>query len=168
MKLVGAFILVAAAYAVGHFEAVKRELRVRQLAGMISALELLESHIVYGRTLLADALRRVGEQRPEVGSPFLESAKLLESGASFSQAWRLALSAWARDAALAHDDLRPLWDLGTVLGRSAADDQARHMKWVKSQLEVGWNDARQRLPELSRLYRALGVCGGLILALLLY
>ena len=75
---------------------------------------------------------------------------------------------WARRSAFGPGDIRPLEHLAGVLGLTAADDQARHMQWVKSQLETRLVEARQRLPELSRLYRALGVCGGLTLALLLY
>lgn len=168
MKLVGALLLVAAACAIGHLQAARREQRVRLLAGLIGAMDLLESHIVYGRTLLAEALWRVGEQRADVGSLFLEAARLMEGGLAFSKAWRKALSAWSWGTALTAGDVRPLRDLGDVLGRSPADDQARLLRWVKSQLHAGWHDAREKLPELTRLYRALGVCGGLILALLLY
>ena len=64
MKLVGALLLVAAACAIGHLQAARREQRVRLLAGLIGAMDLLESHIVYGRTLMAEALRRWESSAP--------------------------------------------------------------------------------------------------------
>ena len=73
-----------------------------------------------------------------------------------------------RGPALLESDLAPLVHLAPVLGLSEGGDQARHLRWARSQLEVKLAGARQRLPEVARLCRALGVCGGLILALLLY
>gem|GEM_PF-2736686 len=168
MKLLGALLVVAGAYALGHIEACRRERRVRELTASISALTLLESHVVYGQCLLADALRRVGEEHPEVKPPFLGAARRLEEGCSASRAWREAIGAWSKGAALVDGDLVPLVQLAGILGLSDAEDQARHLRWAKSQLETRLAAARERLPETARLCRALGACGGLVLALLLY
>lgn len=168
MKLLGALLLVLGTYAVGHVEALKRERRVHQLSAMIAALGLLESHIVYGRTLLSDALWQAGEARPEVRRLFWEANQRLRQGEAASTAWREAVAVWARHSAFRPGDLRPLEHLAGVLGLTSAEDQARHMRLVTSQLEAGLVEARERLPEQSRLCRALGVCGGLTLALLLY
>lgn len=168
MKALGALLLVVGAYALGHFEALKRERRVKQLSAMIASLGLLESHVVYGRVLLADALWRVGEDRAEVRRLFWEAASRMKEGHAASTAWKEAIAKWARLSAFNPGDLRPLEHLAGVLGLSSAEDQSRHIKWVTDQLEARLVEARQRLPELTRLYRALGVCGGLTLALLLY
>ena len=88
----------------------------------------------------------------------------MEGGLAFSKAWRKALSAWSWGR-LSLQATCVLPRPGRRVGKVAQDDQARHLRWVKSQLHAGWHDAREKLPELTRLYRALGVCGGLILAL---
>jgi len=168
VKLLGALLVIGGAAALGHLEAVRREKRARELAAVITALELLESHVVYGQVLLADALRRVGEAQPGAGWAFLRAAERLEEGWPASRALRESFSAWAARSALLESDLAPLVHLAPVLGLSEGGDQARHLRWARSQLEVKLAGARQRLPEVARLCRALGVCGGLILALLLY
>src|SRR5690606_39475364 len=75
VKLLGALLVIGGAAALGHLEAVRREKRARELAAVITALELLESHVVYGQVLLADALRRVGEAQPGAGWAFLRAAE---------------------------------------------------------------------------------------------
>lgn len=166
MKLLGAFIVVAASAALGHLEACKRERRVRELAASVAALTLLESHVVFGQCLLADALDRVAGAHPEVRHPFLWAARRLREGCSASRAWTEGLESWP-EKALLPADLTPLYELAGILGLSAADDQARHFRWARSQLEARLSTARERLPESARLCRALGACGGLTLALLL-
>src|SRR5690606_34668264 len=99
---------------------------------------------------------------------FLRAAERLEEGWPASRALRESFSAWAARSALLESDLAPLVHLAPVLGLSEGGDQARHLRWARSQLEVKLAGARQRLPEVARLCRALGGCGGLILALLLY
>lgn len=168
MKAVGAILLIAGSYALGHAEARRRERRAGELSALVSALSLLESHIVYGRALLADALRHVGEDRPEVRRLFWEAARLLGQGRTASSAWKEAVTRWGRASALVPSDLRPLEQLAGVLGLSSAEDQARHIRWAASQLEARWEEACRKLPEVVRLCRALGACGGLTLALLLF
>lgn len=168
MKLAGALLVIAGAFALGHLEALRRERRVRELTVVISALTLLQSHVVYGRSFLADALRHVGEEHPEVAPWFCRAARRIDEGEAASRAWREALAAWSRRSALAPGDVGPLAELAGILGLSAADDQARHLLWARTQLETRLAAARERLPERARMCRALGVCGGLLLALLLY
>jgi len=88
VKLLGALLVIGGAAALGHLEAVRREKRARELAAVITALELLESHVVYGQVLLADALRRVGEAQPGAGWAFLRAAERLEEGWPASRALR--------------------------------------------------------------------------------
>jgi len=168
VKLLGALLVIGGAAALGHLEAVRREKRARELAAVITALELLESHVVYGQVLLADALRRVGEAQPGAGWAFLRAAERLEEGWPASRALRESFSAWAARSALLESDLAPFGPPGSGPRPVGGGDQARHLRWARSQLEVKLAGARQRLPEVARLCRALGVCGGLILALLLY
>lgn len=167
MRWLGAFILVTTAAALGHLVASERERRVHQLAALVHGLHQLETEIVYGLSLLSDAFERVAVSHPECAALFAEASRTLKRGAGVGVAWAAGVDAVARGTALDREDIRPLVKLGGILGLASAEDQRRHIRLAQSEVESRLSEARRKLPDISRLYRTLGVCGGLIVALLL-
>lgn len=168
MRAVGAALLVVSACLLGQRAAARRERRVGELTALLNGVHLLETEIVFGRLLLAEALARAGALNPRCRLLFERGARGVAEGRSAAEAWNEALEAWRRSSALAGEDLEPLRRLGGVLGLSSAEDQARHLKLAQRELSLRLDAERERLPQVTRLYRLLGVCGGLALVLLLY
>lgn len=168
MRAAGAALVLVCSCLLGQRAAAGRERRAAELEALISGLHLLETEIVFGRRLLAEALMRVGTVHPQCRLLFEKGAQGVAEGRSAQQAWEEAVRAWGKASALAREDLEPLLRLGAVLGLSHGDDQARHLGLARRELLHRLEAERQRLPQLVRLYRLLGVFGGLALVLLLY
>lgn len=167
MNAVGALMVVGGAAALGHSMALYRERRVQELNALTHAIQRLETEIVYGMVLLPDALGRVAKGGGPCADLFQRAADALNKGESAAESWMRALEGWRKRSALTPEDVVPLERLSGVLGVSGAEDQSRHLRYVRSELVFRLEQARDRLPETTRLFRALGVCGGLALALLL-
>jgi len=167
VKWVGAFILITAAALLGHLYARERERRVRHLETLIHSLELLETEVVYGLAYLVDACRRVASDQAECRSLYAVAATRMIAGAPAGAAWQSGVRALLRQSALSEEDVRPLEMIGSVLGQCSADDQKRHLRLARRQINVRLAEARERLPQVARLWRTLGLCAGVAIALLL-
>ncbi|BAU27416.1 stage III sporulation protein AB [Aneurinibacillus soli] len=172
LKLMGAALIIAASTLIGMLLArriAKRPTHIRQLR---AALTLLETEIVYGATPLQEALgtiaQRVGGEA--AGPLFRRAASLLaeEPELSTAECWRQAVQeSWSATAM--HDAERDVTlQLGAMLGRSDREDQRKHIQLAVINLENEEQTARDNQRRYEKMYRSLGVLGGLLLVILLY
>ena len=82
---------------------------------------------------------------------------------TFSEAW--ARTAGKQD--LPEIDRALLCEIGEILGRYDADNQARTLEALQRQLDISLAAAREKRRAYGRLYALAGVLGGLILAVVL-
>jgi len=167
MKAIGAALVVAGAALLGHLAASERERRVRELDGLLYGLNLLETEVVFGLTMLPIALERAAQGGSGAGALFSTAARELRKGSGAAKAWVAGIRALERRSALKEGDMMPLLYLGGTIGLSSAQDQSRHLQLARRQIEARLEAERRRLPQVARLVRALGLCGGLAAALML-
>ncbi|MDN5294298.1 MAG: stage sporulation protein [Eubacteriales bacterium] len=84
-----------------------------------------------------------------------------------SEAWARALQEIDNTWALTAADTAILRDLGPNLGTSDRQDQSRYLQMAMKQLEGELGRAEELASKNGRLWRWLGLLGGLFLALLL-
>lgn len=166
MKAIVALVVVLAAALLGHLAASERERRVRDLAGLLYGLALLETEVVYGLTVLPIALERSARGSAGAANLFFTAARALRDGMGASEAWLAGIRALERRSALRPEDLAPLMYLGGTIGLSSAEDQSRHFQLARRQIEAHLAAERERAPQSARLLRTLGLCGGVAAALL--
>src|SRR5690606_36436474 len=135
----------------GQRAAAGRERRVAELTALLNGVHLLETEVVFGRLLLAEALARAGALHPQCRLLFELGARRVAEGRSAAEAWREALEAWEKVSALTWEDLEPLVRLCGVLGLTSAEDQARHLGLAQRELSLRLDAERQRLPHIARL-----------------
>lgn len=167
MRWLGLVLVVGSAALIGHLLAREKERRVGELGALLHSLERLETEVVYGLTYLQEAFERIAADCPECRPLFGAAAAALAQGAPARRAWRAGLASFGRQGGVTPADLRPLERIGPVLGLTSAEDQRRHLRLVRREVELRLAEAREQLPQTARLCRALGVCGGVAVALLL-
>lgn len=170
-KLLGAGLTLAACTGIGFTLAREYTERPRQLRAIESALQMLETEIVYGATPLTEALDHIAAGcDPGVTVLFQQTAKELRQagGCTAGEAWRQALDAFYQASAVKTADIAVLKRLGASLGLSDRRDQEKHLKLAREQLRQEIRLAEELALKNSRLYRYLGVLGGLALVLVLY
>ncbi|WCN38921.1 stage III sporulation protein SpoIIIAB [Aneurinibacillus uraniidurans] len=172
LKLIGAALIIAASTLIGmQFarQVARRPIHIRQLR---AAFTLLETEIVYGATPLQDALatiaQRVGGEA--AGPLFHRAATLLaeESELSTAACWRQAVQeSWSKTA-MQDAEREVVLQLGAMLGRSDREDQRKHIQLAVINLENEEQTARDNQRRYEKMYRSLGVLGGILLVILLY
>ena len=168
LKVLGAMLLICGAAAMGFSAAGVLRRRVEGLRGLLAALERMEREISFRLTPVPDLIRLLARDAPPPVNGFFRAclARLPRLGERrFSELWREALAECPMD--LAPED-RTLWgEVGDVLGRYDAGGQLASLEEIAARLRRQLERAEADHARLGRVYGALGLTAGSMLAILL-
>lgn len=168
VRILGSLLLVAAAVQLGNLYATKFTKRRLELKDLGDSLDLLETEVFYGATPLPQALRHLaGRSASTAARLFSLSAAHLESSDAFPEAWKRAVGTYFEASCLHPKDKDALVFLGDVLGTSDRADQSRHLKAAVQRVRHLEADAERTEAPSVKLWRSVGLLGGLALAVLL-
>lgn len=167
MKTVGCVLLLCASAWFGLGAVWGLKARTDQLRAFLGALEEMERELSCRLSPMPELLERLAGTTGPVGEFFaLCAGKLDRLGErSFSQLWNGALE--AADLSLDGEDLRPLLELGSSLGRYDSASQCAAVGQARARLEVRLEAAEERRERLGRVYGALSLAVGMVLIILL-
>lgn len=142
------------------------KVRVSALKSFLGAIQLFQAEIVFRRTPLPDILPLVERECPGAASAFFRQvgARMTETGAGFSSAMNQLLPQ-LRFFELRQDELDWIASVGHIAGRYDAPMQADRLSVVISRLERSLQQAQEEYGQKGKLYRALGVTAGIMIAL---
>lgn len=169
LKLAGAIIVLVSATGIGFKLADRLNERPRQIRHLISCIGALKSYIGYVSLPLADALINcTNGTSGAVNDLFHKMGRILiENGwMTPNEALKAAIS---DNPSLAFEspELEVLSVLAANLGSTGRDDQKNCLSMVQEQLGKIEQDAIRIRDQNSKMYRYLGVCGGLAIVIVL-
>lgn len=170
LKIMGSLLVVAAGTGAGFSMASRYGERQRQIGQVIGCLTALQSYVNYIAMPLPDALRECGAQ---VDGPVREL--LCRTGDALSvsgwltprQALIGAMDSIGPRLALGGAERELLLQLAANLGTSDRGEQQRYLAMVLEELGRIDLEARRARDQNAKMYRYLGICGGLAVVLLL-
>lgn len=171
LKLIGAVMVVAASGLGGLAVAGNYSRRPRELRTLRSALQMLETEVVYSATRLPEALARVAGNCDRLVEPLFSRAAAelaTATGITAANAWENALNHYYPGTALKPQDLSILRSLGSSLGRSDREDQVKHLHLAMEQIKTATAGAEEEAARNIKLWSYLGFLGGLITVLVIY
>lgn len=171
LKAIGICLTVVSCGGLGLVWARNYEQRPSQLMALESALQLLETEIIYGATPMEDAMELVANRcDKEIRSLFEKTADQLKkmNGITAGEAWNKALEKFYPETALNKSDYYILKRMGAVLGCSDREDQTKHLELTKSQLKMAAKQAEALARKNAGMFKYLGFLGGLFLVLIIY
>lgn len=171
VKLLGGVLTVLAATLVGFQIAARYAERPKQLRRLISALQVLETEILYGATPLPDACRRIAQRtQAPVGPFFGRVAEYLGDGLgrTAEEAWQAALAELVSESALKPVERDVLRSFGRTLGVSDREDQIKHIRLAIAHLHTEEREARDEQTRNEKMWKYLGALLGLTVVILLY
>jgi stage III sporulation protein AB len=148
MKLLGAVLIILASTWAGVEWSRTVSERSRQLRQLKAALQSLEAEIVYGMTPLSVACSHICRQVGHPISWFFDSfRKKLDAGPG------TAYEAWKQ--------------LGATIGQHDREHEQKQIKLALIHLEREESEARDNQMKYERMFKSLGVLGGILLVILL-
>ncbi|HHY37914.1 MAG TPA: hypothetical protein GX507_03190 [Clostridia bacterium] len=168
LKITGGLILVGSTAYMGHLASVDLERRLQMVRGLRSGLEVLETEIAFGATPLDMALKRVSAAVDGGAATFFETAASALRGDTRTtgpEAFTAALREAERRSPIGKPEFEVLSALSFSIGVSDVKDQVRHVRLAEERLKVIEEKVALEVEKNARLYRILGLFGGLALAL---
>lgn len=163
LKLAGAVLLIAAGFLAGFLESYKLAVRVERLEAFLRFLSAAKTEVRYSAMPVARLVRRHGGELPFLGL----CADRCEAGADWAQAWASAVSEEAEQEGFSEKDAAMLLDFGAGFGASDTQGQLAHFDLYAGLAAAALKEAREERDRKSKLYRMLGISGGMAAAILL-
>lgn len=167
LRAMGAGCIIIGAGLLGERAAEKEQQDLATVEAFLVALAVLEAEIAYLTSDLAEAFTKTAQSSQKTAGLFVRAARGLERGEGARAAWLAACREWGAARRLPARHVEILERLGAAWGPWRAKDHVRHIRLTRQLLKDEQQVMRVRIGHTCRLWRYLGVSGGLLLALLL-
>ena len=170
LKLAGGVLVLLVSSWIGFQLAARCSGRPQHIRQTVSCLTSLKAYITYASLPLHEALLQCthGTEGP-VADFFTHTSVLLEQNAGLSpqQAISTVLSTMQGQLLLKQSELELLSILGANLGIMNREEQGNYLTMIIEQLERFEREATRLRDLNTKMYRYLGICGGLAIVILL-
>ncbi|HHT65840.1 MAG: stage III sporulation protein AB [Caldicoprobacterales bacterium] len=170
IKLINSCVIILISTFIGLELARRYVARTRELSALQGALSRLETEILHYASHLPEALIRIGESvGGGTGRLFCLTGQTLTDKKKFTvaEAWSSSLGQLKRELFFQQEDLDILHRFGNQLGSSDREGQVRFIRLTLLQLREEEQKARMIRDKYEKMYRNLGILGGIALAILL-
>ena len=170
LKIFGASLILFAAYFYGYNISSVYHKRVCQMEEILLGLEMFLAEVNYGLTPLPQAFIYIGSRlkRP-VGDLFLDSAALMQKskGLSARECWLKALKKNLDALELPREGMELVDRLGHLWGKGDKNGQLKQIALIQELLRQALREARNEYQKNDKLWKYLGLLGGLTLVIFL-
>lgn len=171
LKLVGSIFVIFAGSYLGFSIAKRYIKRPNNLRQVLSCIVSLKSYINYTVMPLSDSLMNCAlGANQEVTNFFITTANLLKNNYLLlpQEAIQQSLILHKNKLSLTKEDCEVLLLFGCHLGEMNREEQQKYLTMIQKRLEILEGEATALRDKNSKMYRYLGVCGSLMVVLLLF
>ena len=171
LRLIGTLLVVVGSVGLGWYFSMRESFRQRDLINFKKALLMLASEIEYKRTTLPEACTNITKRTDgEVSNVFTRFGKLLSenNGETAYQLWVQALKPCQTETHLQPEDFIVLEDFGKTLGYLDKQMQKNAINIAVSYIDEKVTILGTSSEKNKRMYRSLGLCGGMMLSVVLW
>lgn len=171
LRAIGSVMILGGCFGMGLLYRERMRVRKKTLQQLLDILELFESEVRYGRSVLPECCRRVGEQ---VGEPFgaalKRAAMCAQAGEdnAFPEVFAKEVGEMLRELPLSEEDKEDFFRFLSPVGYRDEKMQLRAMEQSRERLGRTRDRLEQESAEKSRIALGLGAMGGLLLILILW
>lgn len=170
LKIIGAVIIVLSSTLIGFFYSRKEEYRINDLNEMKRAFTILISEIEYASNSLPESMINISNKTENpISKILIDFAENLnkKDGQTIQQLWTEAVIRNKNDTYFIDEDLENIKSFGSTLGYLDRNMQINNINIMIDYI----NKKTDTLSEISiknkKMYRSLGILGGMIIAIIL-
>ena len=170
IRLAGGLMVIGAATLFGFRAAEAVEEEYRQIQDIRRIMYMLQGEIRYARSFLSEAFQIIANTQEEPYASWLTCLQKkmdLRTEGSFPGIWEETAREHLEGLALKEAEKKRLYALGQYLGTADVKMQISHLQMYVEHLERRMEEMRHTMQTQKKLYRVLGMSGGILLAILL-
>ena len=169
IKFIGGLFVCASSVLFGFSFACKDICRINELSSLKSALYMLKSEIDFSFAAIPEAFLNVSERTSgAIGKFFADCGRRLKEGEHIlKEIWEDGICG-IKDSYLTSEDLAEFKRLGVVLGSQDKTPQLEIISIVISYIDEKTAELNKAAEKNKRLYRNLGIIGGLLAAIVMF
>lgn len=170
MKIAGSLMVITAGTALGFAAAARYNERPRHIRQLIGCLASLKAYISYISMPLPQALISCTQGVNGPVCDFLcQTADILNHKAWLSpqEAINQVLASMRNELTFERPEIELLSALGANMGTTSRDEQQKYLDMVQEQFRKIEQEAIKLREQNTKMYRYLGVCGGLVIVIML-
>lgn len=170
LKILGSLLVLCCSAGLGMAGASDLKRHCMELRLLKQAVYMLRGEIKYSRAPLSEAFGILGDRLPSPLAEFfvgLEKELGRRDGRDLSRIWQEEITRSLKKSSLRREEKEKLKRLGQGLGYLDLEMQLSTLELYLEQLEGDIQRAEEEIQSKQRLYRSLGVAGGIFLVILL-
>jgi stage III sporulation protein AB len=169
-KFAGSLIVILSCTFLGFVLSADCRKRPQQLRDLQSMLQMFENQISYLSDVITEAFIRIGKVcRSETGIFFTSTVEILNESRNISacQAWEQSVRQNIKKTALNREDEEILLTFGKMLGCTDLEGQIKNIRLALDQLKHQEVKAEVSRNSNEKMYRSLGILGGIAVVIVL-
>lgn len=169
LQLIGGIFIMLGCFGIGNRMVLDLRDERKTLIDFLQFLTLLQSEITYKKETIPDGCGKCGEKiGGKIGEHLVKIQEKVENGLPFSQAWGEEIKGYIAGKKLKKEVKEYLIAFPKQVGFSDGNMQVLAVEQYVSELHRIKQELEENLKEQSKVIRALSLCGGAILALILW
>ncbi len=170
LKLVGGFLTILSGSLIGGYFAWEQDRLCQEMRYLQGMLMRLRGELWYSRTMLPEIFKRLAGVLKEPYCSWLtqlaERMYRKDSG-DLAEIWSQEVTMYLTADILPEEERLRLMELGSLLGHADIEMQIRYLDHYLEQLADAIKKRQAALGDKKKLYRSLGVIGGILTAVML-
>lgn len=169
-KLLGCTLVFTVSALIGVILAKVYSTRVENIMDMITAFEILHTKIRYNQSTLDEIFKDIGLQlKGDVGELFNKLGIAFEENMYYTadELWRRVIEDNIKTCDFSFEDIQVINEFSYMLGKSDLEGQLRNIDMTLSRLKSQLIRAESEEKKYSKMYRNVGILGGMGLAVIL-
>lgn len=169
IKLIGAFLVLISACAIGSLLALQIKEQEKWLKEIKTALFLLLGELEYRQMPLPEALEIIGQRHGGRLAAFFQTLSeelKKKEGASLRESWRQMAGAVLKNSPLSKEQKEEFADLGIFFTESDKETRRNSLEFYLNRLEEDIVSLRETGADKAYLCRTLGMLGGIFILIL--
>jgi stage III sporulation protein AB len=170
IRFSGAVLIIAAATYAGFLLAAAYRNRPKEIRQWRSALQAIETEILYGQVPVTDLALHLSRQLPRPAALFFENLyKMLNTeGMPLRHAWAQVTEDFWQDTSMKQSEKQIILQFGKTLGTEDTVNQQKHIHLAMAHLKREEDEALAGQKANERMMRSLGLLTGILIVLILY